>query len=78
MKKKQIIATVAVSAAIVLSGVTMKAGVDNKAPTLGKVASKVGKIVPVNMLLGSAKFSTTKAFADECCGPYAQCKICNY
>lgn len=76
MKKKRMIATVAVSAAIVLSGVTVKARVENKASTLGIAALKVGKIVPVNMLLGSAKFSSTKAFADECCGPYAQCHIC--
>lgn len=78
MKKKQMLATVAVSAAIVLSGVTVKARVENKAPTPGIAVSKVGKIVPVNMLLGSAKFSSTKVFADDCCGPYSQCKICNY
>ena len=78
-KKKALIATVtSVTAAIVLSGVTMTAKPENKAPAPGVVASKVGKIFPVNLLLGSAKFSSSKAFADECCGPYSQCKICNY
>jgi hypothetical protein len=80
MKKKTgiIAAVTSVTAAIVLSGVTVTAKPENKAPAPGVVASKVGKIIPVNLLLGSAKFSTSKAFADECCGPYSQCKICNY
>lgn len=71
-KKKAIIATVtSVTAAIVLSGVTVTAKPENKVPESGVVA-KVGKIVPVNLLLGAVKFSDSKAFADECCGPYAQ------
>lgn len=78
-KKKAIIATVtSVTAAIVLSGVSVTAKPENKTQPTGIVASKVGKIVPVNLLLGNAKFSSSKAFADECCGPYSQCKICNY
>jgi len=77
--KKAIIATVtAVTAAIMLSGVTVTAKQDNKNLASGAAVSKVGKIVPVNLLLGSAKFSSSKAFAEECCGPYSQCKICNY
>ena len=78
-KKKAIIATVtSVTAAIVLSGVTVTAKQENKTQAPSAVVSKVGKIIPVNLLLGSAKFSSSKAFADECCGPYSQCKICNY
>jgi len=74
--KKAIIATVtSVTAAIVLSGVTVTAKPENKAPASTVVASKVGKIVPVNLLLGSAKFSSKKAFAEECCGPYHQCEL---
>lgn len=76
--KKAILAAVtSVTAAIVLSGVTVTTKPATK-PQESTVMSKVGKIVPVNLLLGSAKFSTSKAFADECCGPYSQCKICNY
>lgn len=78
-KKKAIIATVtAVTAAIVLSGVTLAAKLENKLQASAVVASKVGKIVPVNLLLGSVKFSSSKAFEEPCCGPYPQCKICNY
>lgn len=78
-KKKAIIATVtSVTAAVVLSGVTVTTKPETKAPAPSAVASKVGKIVPVNLLLGSVKFSSSKAFADDCCGPYSQCKICNY
>jgi hypothetical protein len=49
-------------------------------PVSEKKVPKVGKIVPVNLRSGSKSFSCTKAFADcdECCGPYSQCKICNY
>lgn len=81
MKKKEMLATVAVSAAIALSGVTAKAPASTPAPAETSkpgITAKVGKIVPVNMVLGSAEFSPTKAFKDECCGPYSQCKICNY
>ena len=78
-KKKAIVATVtSVTAAIVLSGVSVTAKPENKVPESTVVAAKVGKIVPVNLLLGPVKFSSSKAFADECCGPYSQCKICNY
>jgi len=78
-KKKAVIAAVtSVTAAIMLSGVTVAAKLENKVPTSEVVVSKVGKIVPVNLLLGSAKLSSSKVFKDECCGPYAQCKICNY
>lgn len=74
--KKAIIATVtSVTAAIVLSGVTVTAKPETKTQPSAVVASKVGKIVPVNLLLGSAKFSSSKALAEECCGPYHQCEL---
>jgi hypothetical protein len=38
---------------------------------------KVGKIVPVNLLSGAKVFSSRMVTdsCDQCCGPYAQCKI---
>lgn len=38
---------------------------------------KVGKIVPVNLLSGAKEFSSRMVTdsCDQCCGPYAQCKI---
>lgn len=41
-----------------------------------KEVSKVGKILPLNLLSGAKKYSSKMITdsCDECCGPYAQCK----
>jgi len=40
-------------------------------------APKIGKIVPVNLRSGAKGFSSRMVTdsCDECCGPYAQCKL---
>ncbi len=40
------------------------------------VASKIGKIVPINLRSGATSYSSKRVTdsCDECCGPYAQCK----
>ncbi len=60
-----------------LSGVSVMAGCENKVPAPGKAATRVGRITPLNLLSGSARFISGKAM-DVCCGPYAECHICNY
>lgn len=38
-----------------------------------QVVSRVGNVVPVNLLASSKRYSFEK-INTECCGPYSQCK----
>jgi hypothetical protein len=40
-------------------------------------ATKVGRIVPINLLSRNKGYSSKMLTdsCDECCGPYAQCKV---
>jgi hypothetical protein len=50
---------------------------ESNVPAPGKMARRVGKITPLNLLSGSTRFISDKAM-EVCCGPYAECHICNY
>jgi hypothetical protein len=74
-KRSQIVAGLSLSAAIALSGAVAGAvTVPSKVPGSGQAVSRVGKIVPINMLSGAKDYSSEKATGD-CCGPYHQ-KCC--
>ncbi|MEI8373478.1 MAG: hypothetical protein WCJ35_11680 [Planctomycetota bacterium] len=75
-KKTHLVAGLSLSAAIALSGAvaSAKAAEHCKVPGSGPTVSKVGKIVPINLLSGAKGYSVEKA-TGECCGPYAQ-KCC--
>ena len=66
--------------AVTLPGVSAPVLAAGKVRESGKAVSRVGKITPVNLLSGSGRFISNKVLSDcdVCCGPYAECHICNY
>jgi hypothetical protein len=75
-KRSRLVAGLSLSAAITLSGAAAAATAAEhcKAPGSVPAVSRVGKIVPINLLSGTKGYSSEKATPD-CCGPYAQ-KCC--
>ncbi|MBM4090512.1 MAG: hypothetical protein FJ276_13980 [Planctomycetes bacterium] len=74
-KRSLVVAGLSLSAAIALSTAAAQAA-DGHRTGVDPVpaVSKVGKVVPINLLSGAKEFSSERATGD-CCGPYHQ-KCC--